>query len=123
MNPNTMFTGSAQFVGSRVGSHLILTTGIIHKNTSVNLSYSQGVRAMPIGNHLQNVNLLQNMNNTDGLRLGVSQNFSNRNGTFSGSIGGYGGLSTQTTTPQLNGGATLKINLGTGRKRRPSGNQ
>lgn len=120
LNSNTALTGSAQFTGTRVGSQLILTTGIIHKKTSVNLSYQGGMKSLPIGNHLQNVNLLQNMNNSDGLRLGVTQNFSNRNGKFSGQLSGFGGLSTKTQTPQVFFGGGLKLNLNNEKKRNPA---
>lgn len=120
LNSNTALTGNAQFTGTRVGSQLILTTGIIHKNTSVNMTYQGGMKSLPIGNHLQNVNLLQNMNNSDGFRLGVTQNFSNRNGKFSGQVSGYGGLSTSTPTPTPFFGAGVKLNLNNGKKRKPA---
>jgi hypothetical protein len=120
LNNKTALTGSAQFTGTKVGSQLIFSTGIIHKNTSVNLSYQGGMKSMPIGNHLQNVNLLQNMNNSDGFRLGVTQNFSNRSGKFSGQVSGFGGMSTSTPTPNYFFGGGVKLNLNNGKKRKPA---
>jgi hypothetical protein len=58
----------------------------------------------------------------DGLRLSASQNFSNKKGTFAGTISGYGGISTNTLKPIPMAGASLKLNIG-GKKRKPSGRQ
>jgi hypothetical protein len=105
---------------TRVGGRVFLSTGIIHNNTTIMASYQGGVKPIPIGNTLQNVNLLQNFNNMDGFRLSASQNFSNKKGNFSGTVSGYGGISTSTVKPMPNFGASLKVNLG-GQKRKPSG--
>ena len=104
---------------TRVGGRVFLSTGIIHNNTSFVASYQGGVKPIPIGNTLQNVNLLQNFNNMDGFRLSVSQQFSNKKGNFSGSVSAYGGMSTATIKPVPMAGATLKVNL-SGNKRKPA---
>ena len=118
---NTFVTNN-NLTMTRVGGRVMLSTGIIHKDTSIMMSYQGGFKPLPIGNTLQNVNLLQNFNNMDGLRLSASQNFSNKKGTFAGTISGYGGISTDTLKPIPMAGASLKLNIG-GKKRRPSGRQ
>ncbi len=104
---------------THVGGRVLLSTGIIHDKTSVMASYQGGVGAIPIGNSLQNVNLLQNFNNMDGFRITVGQQFTNKKGTLSGSFSGYGGVSTSTSSPLPMAGASLKINLN-GKKRKPA---
>jgi hypothetical protein len=118
---NTFVTNN-NLTMTRVGGRVMLSTGIIHKDTSIMMSYQGGFKPLPIGNTLQNVNLLQNFNNMDGLRLSASQNFSNKKGTFAGTISGYGGISTNTLKPIPMAGASLKLNIG-GKKRKPSGRQ
>jgi hypothetical protein len=117
LDSKTFLTGSAQFVGTKIGSQIILTTGIIKGNTSLALRYQDTSKAIPIGNHLQNVNLLQNRDNRDGLSLIGAHNFSAKEGKVTGTISGYGGLSTSTVTPQFYGGATLKVNLNPPKKK------
>lgn len=105
---------------TRVGGRVLLSTGIIHKNTTIMASYQGGVKSIPIGNTLQNVNLLQNFNNMDGIRLSASQNFKNKNGSLSGTFSGYAGMSTSTVKPLPMAGASLKLNLNGKKKRKPS---
>jgi hypothetical protein len=105
---------------TRVGGRVLLSTGIIHNNTSLMASYQGGVTPLPIGNTLQNVNLLQNFNNMDGFRLSASQNFSSKKGNLSGTVSGYGGISTSTVKPLPMAGASLKLNLDGKKKRKPS---
>jgi len=120
INPNNTFVSNNNLTMTRVGGRVFLSTGIIHNNTTFMASYQGGVKPISIGNTLQNVNLLQNFNNMDGFRLSASQNFSNKKGNFSGTVSGYGGISTSTVNPMPNFGASLKVNLG-GQKRKPSG--
>jgi ATP-dependent Lon protease len=96
LNDKMTFVTDNQLLISRVGNRVILSTGIIHQNTSLILSYQGGMKSFNIGNSLQSVNLLQNFNQTDGVRLTVGQNFTNRSGSFSGSLSAHGGLSTST---------------------------
>lgn len=116
---NTFVTNN-NFTMTRVGGRVFLSTGIIHNNTSVIASYQGGVTPFPVGNTLQNVNLLQNFNNMDGFRLSLGQSFSNKSGTMSGTVSAYGGISTGTVKPLPTAGATIKLNLGTGVKRKPA---
>jgi hypothetical protein len=109
----TLFTKS-ELTMTRVGGRVFLSTGIIKNNTTLMLSYQGGVRAVPIGNSLQSINLLQNMNGPDGLRLSIGQSFQ---GKVSGSVSGWGGL---TTSGRPIAGGTLKINLGGNKKRAPA---
>lgn len=122
ISPKTTFVTNNNLTFTRVGGRVFFSTGIIHGNTSVMASYQGGVKSLPIGNSLQNVNLLQNYNNMDGFRLSAGQNFTSKNGTFSGNISGYGGVSTSTSTPQFMGGASLKLNINGKKKRKPAGN-
>lgn len=125
LGPKTSFVSQNNFTMTRVGGRVLLSTGIIHHNTSIMASYQGGFKPLPIGNTLQNVNLLQNFNNMDGLRLTATQNFTNKKGNLSGSISAYGGISTSTTNVQPIFGTSLKLNLGGSkkkpRKRSPSG--
>lgn len=122
IGPKTSFVTNNNVTFTRVGGRVFLSTGIIHGNTSIMASYQGGVKALPIGNSLQNVNLLQNYNNMDGFRLTAGHNFTTKKGTFSGNISGYGGFSTSTETPQFMGGASLKLNINGNKKRKPAGN-
>lgn len=115
----TLFTNNNMTM-TRVGGRVLLSTGVIHNNTSIMASYQGGVKPLNIGNSLQTVNLLQNFNNMDGFKLTATQNFSNKKGNFSGSISGYGGISTSTPKPIPMFGAGATINLG-GKKRKPAG--
>ena len=119
INDKTTFVTNNNFSLTRVGGRVLLSTGLIHKNTSIMASYQGGVRPLKIGNTLQDVNLLQNFNNMDGFRLSATQSFTNKNGSLSGSISGYGGISTSTVSPMPMAGASLKINLN-GKKRAPA---
>lgn len=112
----TTFVSNNNLTMTRVGGRVLLSTGILHKNTSIMASYQGGMKSLPIGNSLQTVNLLQNFNNMDGFRLTVGQSFSNKKGNFSGTVSGYGGISTSTIKPLPMAGASLKINLGGNRK-------
>lgn len=120
INDNNTFVTDTSLAMTNVGGRVFLSTGIIHNNTTIMASYQGGMKSIPIGNSLQNINLLQNFNSMDGFRLSASQNFSNKKGNLSGSVSGWGGFST--STPQMTpmGGASLKINLGGKRKRRPA---
>ncbi len=120
INSNTSFVSNNNLTMTRVGGRVFLSTGIIHKNTSIMASYQGGVKPVAIGNTLQNVNLLQNFNNMDGFRLSASQGFSNKKENFSGTVSAYGGFSTSTIKPIPMAGASLKLNIG-GTKRKPSG--
>jgi hypothetical protein len=122
INPKTTFVTNNNTTFTRLGGRVFLSTGIIHGNTSVMTSYQSGVKSLPIGNTLQNVNLLQNYNNMDGFLLTAGHNFTTKKGTFSGNISGYGGVSTSTSTPQFMGGASLKLNINGKKKRKPAGN-
>jgi hypothetical protein len=117
LNDKMTFVTNNQLLISRVGNRVILSTGIIHQNTSLMLSYQGGMKSLNIGNSLQSVNLLQNFNQTDGVRLTVGQNFSNRSGSLSGNFSAYGGLSTTTPTVQPFGGASLKLNINGGKNK------
>lgn len=115
---NTLVTNN-NFTMTRVGGRVFLSTGIIHNNTSMMMSYQGGVKPIPIGNTLQNVNLLQNYNNMDGFRITASQNFSTKSGSITGTMSGYVGVSTTTTKPQPMAGATIKLNLNGNKKQKP----
>jgi hypothetical protein len=121
INPNTTFVSNNNLTMTRVGGRVLLSTGIIHNNTTFMASYQSGVKPIAMGNSLQNVNLLQNFNNMDGFRLSASQSFTNKKGNLSGSISGYGGISTSTVKPIPMAGASLKLNLGGSKKRKPAG--
>lgn len=120
IGPKTSLVTNNNLTMTRVGGRVLLSTGIVHKNTSLMASYQGGVTPLPIGNTLQNVNLLQNFNNMDGFRLSASQNFTNKSGSFSGTFSGYGGISTSTVTPLPMAGASLKLNLNSKKKNKPS---
>jgi hypothetical protein len=108
---NMNLVSDNNYVLSRVGSRIMLSTGVIKNNTSVMLHYQNGVKALPLGNSLQEVNLLQNMNYKDGIRLQVNQSFSLPRRGISGQVSGFAGLNQYTnyTTPMF--GGTLKINF------------
>lgn len=116
------FVSNNNLTMTRVGGRVFLSTGIIHNNTILMASYQGGVKPFNVGNTLQNVNLLQNFNNMDGFRLSATQNFSNKKGNFSGSVSGYGGISTSTLKPMPSAGVSLKLNLNGKKKRKPIGN-
>jgi hypothetical protein len=116
IGPQTTLITNNSLALTRVGGQVILSTGLIHQDTSVLLSYRQGVKALPIGNSLQEVNLLKSYNNLDEVRLSVGKNFSNRKGNLSGQVSGWGSVSTDSPQPQLMGGAGVKINLNGNRK-------
>lgn len=122
INSSTTLVSNNNITMTRVGGRVFLSTGIIHNNTSVMLSYQGGFKPIPIGNTLQNINLLQNFNNMDGFKLTATQNFSNTSGNFSGSLFGSAGISTTTVKPQPMLGAGVKINLNSKKKRKPTGN-
>lgn len=105
---------------TRVGGRVFLSTGIISGNTSIMASYQGGVKPLNIGNTIRNVNLLQNYNDMDGVRLSLTQGFSNKNRSISGSVSAYGGLSTSTEKMLPMAGASLKLNLG-GKKKKSTG--
>lgn len=119
LNEKTSLFSNNNMTMTRVGGRVLLSTGIIHKNTSIMASYQGGVKPLNIGNTLQTVNLLQNFNNMDGFRLTATHKFSNQKGNFSGSVSGHGGISTSTSTPMPVFGAGATINLG-GKKRKPA---
>ncbi len=121
INDQNTFVSNNNLTMTRVGGRVFLSTGIIHNNTTLMASYQGGVKPLPIGNTLQSVNLLQNFNNMDGFRLSAAQNFSNKKGSLSGTISGYGGISTSTVKPLPMAGATLKLNLNGNQKRKPAG--
>lgn len=112
LNANSTLQSKNSVTMTRLGGRVLLSTGVLYRNTSILLSYEGGLRAIPIGNTIQSVNLLKNFNNIDGFKINVNQNFRNKSGTLSGSLSGYGGISTGTPRPIPMGGATLKINLG-----------
>ena len=120
INPNTTLVSNNNTTMTRVGGRILLSTGIIHNNTTIMASYQGEVKPIQIGNNLQHVNFLQNLNNMDGFSLSASQKFSNKKGNLSGTISGYGGFSTSTNKPIPMAGASLKLNLGGGKKRTPS---
>ena len=111
ITPKTSFVTNNNITMSRVGGYVVLSTGIITGNTSIMASYQGGVKAVPIGNSLQQVNLLQNFNNMDGFRITAGHNFSNKSGTFSGNVSGYAGVSTSTPKGSPIGGVSLKANI------------
>lgn len=114
IDDKTAVTGSASALLTNMGNRIMLSTGLIHNQTSVNLSYSTGMGSAGLsGNHIKNVNLIQNTLGFDGFRLTGSQNFSNQSRTFSGSVGGYAGIS---NAGVINGGAALRLNIGGGSK-------
>jgi len=116
INSNTTVTASGSALLTNMGNRVMLSTGIIKNQTSVNLSYSGGMGSAGLSsNHIKSVNLIQNSLGYDGLRLTAGQGFSNKNRTFSGTVGGYAGLSNAGTGY---GGATVKINLGGGSKKK-----
>ncbi|MBY0518189.1 MAG: hypothetical protein K2P81_14870 [Bacteriovoracaceae bacterium] len=113
----TLFTNNS-LIMSRVGNRLILSTGVIVNNTSVMLSYQGGMKAMNIGNSLQNINLLQNFNQNDGYKLSVGQNFLSKNGGATYSVSGWVGMTTSTMKPEPFAGATLKIKFNAKKKKK-----
>lgn len=116
LNDKTALTGSGNVVMTNMGSQVILSTGVIVNRTMASVSYTNGLGSTGLSsNRLQNVNLLQNTLGFDGLRANVSHSFSNKSRTFSGSIGGYAGIS---NAGQENGGVSLKLNLGNGSKKK-----
>ena len=120
INDKTTFVTDNNLTLTRVGGRVFLSSGIIKGNTSIMASYQGGVKAVNIGNTLQNVNLLQNYNDMDGVRLTLGQNFGNKSRSISGSVSAYGGVSTSTVKPLPMAGATLKLNLG-GKKKKGTG--
>lgn len=120
INDKTTFVTDNNLTLTRVGGRVFLSSGIIKANTSIMASYQGGVKAVNIGNTLQNVNLLQNFNDMDGVRLTLGQSFGNKNRSISGSVSAYGGVSTSTVKPLPMAGATLKLNLG-GKKKKGTG--
>ncbi len=119
INNKMTIVSNNNFTLTRVGARVLFSTGVITGNTSVMASYEGGVKPFNIGNTLQTMNLLRNVNNTDGLKLSLTQKFSNPRRSFSGSFSAYGGISTGTERIMPSAGTTLKINLGN-KKRRPN---
>jgi hypothetical protein len=117
VSPQTTLLTDNKIIMSRVGSRLLLSTGVLQNNSSVMLSYQGGMKPIQISG----VNFLQNLNGPDGLRLSVGHHFSNRQGTLSGNVSGWGGMSVETPQRQYFGGATLKMNLNKTRRRPSSG--
>ena len=111
MNDKTTFVTNNNITLTRVGGRVMLSTGLIHNQTSIIASYQGGIKSIPIGNTLQEINLLQNFNNTDGVRLTTTQSFKMKKGAFSGTVSEYGGASTTTPKPKPVAGVSLKVNL------------
>jgi hypothetical protein len=117
----TSFVTDNNLTLTRVGGRVMLSTGIITNRTSIMASYQGGVKPLNIGNTLQNINLLQNFNNMDGVRLTVGQGFGSKDRAISGSFSAYAGLSTATEKPMPMAGGSLKIDLNK-RKKKSTGN-
>ena len=114
-------TGSGQAVLSNMGNRIMLSTGLIMNQTTVGLSYTGGMGQAGLGPHrLKNINLIQNTLGFDGMKLNISQGFSNQRRTFTGSAGGYIGVSNAGIP---NAGASLRLNLGGGAKKKTPGQQ
>ena len=118
VNDKMSFVTDNNFTLTRVGGRVFLSTGILTGKTSIMASYQSGVKPLNIGNTLQNVNLLQNYNDMDGVRLSLTQGFGNKNRSISGSVSGYAGLSTSTEKMMPMAGASLKLNLGGSKKKK-----
>lgn len=116
INDNTYATGSAQATLTNMGNRIMLSSGLIHNQTAVNLSYTGGMGSASLSNNaLKNVNLINNSMGFDGFKLSASQGFSNKSRTFSGSAGGYLGISTMGVP---NAGAGVKLDIGNGSKKK-----
>lgn len=97
------------YVLSRVGSRVMLSTSLIHQNTTYSLSYQGKAGSIPLGNSLQSVNLLQNTSGYDGFKLSVGQNFQSRG--IAGTLNGYVGRTSGAEQDSLFFGGSLKINF------------
>ncbi|MFY7993821.1 MAG: hypothetical protein ACOVP4_11050 [Bacteriovoracaceae bacterium] len=116
IDDNTYATGSAQATLTNMGNRIMLSSGLIHNQTAVNLSYTGGIGSASLSdNALKNVNLINNSLGFDGFRLSASQGFSNKSRTFSGSAGGYLGI---TSFGIPNAGAGVKLDIGNGSKKK-----
>ncbi len=116
INDKTLVTADGQAVISNMGNRVMLSTGLIRNNTSMNLSYTGGLGSTSLSdNGLKNVNLLQNSLGYDGLKLSAAQNFSNSKRTFTGTIGGFIGIANM---GPVYGGGSVKLNIGSGNKKK-----
>lgn len=111
LSENVTWRTDNNYVLSRVGSRVILSTGVVMSNTSIMLNYQGGVRSLPLRHSLEQVNLLQNMNGQDGLRLQVSQKVDFPRAGLKGTVAGYVGTPTSGPYRQPFFGATLKLNF------------
>ena len=111
LSENLTWRTDNNYVLSRVGARVILSTGVVMSNTSVMLNYQSGVRPLALRNSLQQVNLLNNMNAQDGLRLQVSQKVNFPRAGLHGTVAGYVGTPTTGAYRQPFFGATLKLNF------------
>jgi len=115
--PNDLlFVSNNNLTYSRVGGRVLLSAGLIKKDTSVMLSYNGTFTPLKLGNSLQEVNLLQNLNGQDGLRLNVGQQFNI--GNFRAMAGGYVNMTTSTPNTQISAGGSLKVNLQSNKKKK-----
>jgi hypothetical protein len=111
LSENLTWRTDNNYVLSRVGARVILSTGVVMSNTSVMLNYQSGVRPLALRNSLQQVNLLDNLNAQDGLRLQVSQKIDFPRAGLRGSVAGYVGTPTSGNHRQPFFGASLKLNF------------
>ncbi len=111
LSENLTWRTDNNYVLSRVGARVILSTGVVMSNTSIMLNYQSGVRPLPLRHSLEQVNLLQNMNGQDGLRLQVSQKVDFPRAGLKGTVAGYVGTPTSGDHRQPFFGASLKLNF------------
>ena len=97
------------YVLSRVGSRVMLSTSLIHQNTTYSLSYQGRAASLPLGNSLHSVNLLQNTTGYDGYKFSVGQNFQTRG--IAGNLSGYVGRTNGAEQDKFFFGGSLKINF------------
>lgn len=109
LSENLVLRTDNNYVLSRVGSKVMLSTSLIHHNTTYSLSYQGKGGAIPLGNSLRHVNLLQNTNGYDGYKFSVGQNFQTR--SIAGSVSGYVGRTAGLEQEKMFFGGSLKINF------------
>lgn len=113
IGPNTSLVSNNSAMISALGNRIVMSSGILHNNTSVMVGYQGGFGSMRLGNNsVKSVNMLQNSTGVDGMNLTFAQNFQYKsiNGTASAWVQGIK-LGPQATTPFV--GGTVKMNIGT----------
>ncbi len=120
INDKTSVISNTQLMVSRLGNRVVMSSGILHNNSSILVGYQGGVGQMRLGaNAVRSINMYQNSTGLDGFSVTFAQNFKYKNisGTASAWVNGIQPSTYRSNTPTIpTVGGTLKINIGTKKK-------